>query len=324
MLIVAATQESGSAMAHFDPVTARLILALARDGSIARTAERESIAPSAVSRRVADLEARMGVVLFDRSPTGVALTRAGETYAEGCRRIFREIEDLHTGMSRFAAGAAGQLRIASSSSALSGRLPELLAQYARAHPEVELDIREMTGIAALTALEEAQVDLAIFVDNYDHSALDTETFEDDDIYVVASPDHPLADPIAAGEAIDFETAVVHEIVGVHHTGALDRLINEAARRAGRTVGERVNVETFPALVRMVEAGFGIGFLRHSSIHLLAGTDLVHAPLAEGWAARKLVLARRKRTPIAASVTAFMALARQTYRPRNGVPRKKRP
>lgn len=301
-------------MAYFDPVTARLILALARDGSIARTAERENIAPSAVSRRVADIEARTGTVLFDRSPTGVTLTAAGEAYAEGCRRIFREIADLDTFMTQFAEGSKGQLRIASTNSALSGRLPELLAEYARRYPDVKLDIREMPSMAAATALEDAQVDLAICADNYDFSAFETEIFEDDDVWVIASPDHILAENMVNGAAMAFETAIAHEVVGVHHSGALDRLINEAARRAGRTLGGRVNVETFPALVRMVEAGFGIGFLRNTSLHLLAGTDLVHAPLAESWARRKLLLVRRKRVPLATSVTAFIDLALETYRP----------
>ena len=73
------------------------------------------------------------------------------------------------------------------------------------------------------------------------------------------------------------------------------------------------MESFPSLVRMVEAGFGIGFLRNTSIHLLAGTDLVHAPLAESWAVRKLMIARRPRMAIAASVTSFLELARAEYR-----------
>src|SRR5690606_14782525 len=160
------TQDRDWFMQHFDPITARLVLALARDGSIAKTADRENIAPSAVSRRIADLEARMGIVLFDRSATGVSLTAAGTQYAEGCRRIFREISSLHTMMGGFASGDAGQLRIAASTSSLSGRLPELLALYAHQFPLVTLDIREMSGRATITALEDAQVDLAIFADNY--------------------------------------------------------------------------------------------------------------------------------------------------------------
>lgn len=301
-------------MTHFDPVTARLILALARDGSIARTAERENIAPSAVSRRVADIEARMGVVLFDRSASGVKLTAAGHAYAQGCRRIFREIADLETAMTGYAAGSAGQLRIASTNSALSGRLPELLARYVSLSPGVTLDIREMSSLAAVTALEDAQVDIAICADNYDFSSFEVETFEDDHIWVIASPDHPLATAITNEEPMAFGTAIAYEVVGVHHSGALDRLIKDAARKAGHTLGARVHVETFPALVRMVEAGFGIGFLRNTSLHLLAGTDLVSVPLAESWANRKLLLVRRKRVPLAAPVTAFIELARDTYRP----------
>lgn len=296
-------------MQHFDAVTARLVLALARDGSIGRTSERENIAASAISRRIADLEARMGVVLFDRVPTGVTPTDAGRIYVEGCRRIFREISDLGDAMADFAQGAAGQLRLAASSSALSGRLPELLALYAQRHPAVVLDIREMSGQATLLALADAQVDLALVADNYDLTAFQTEVLEPDDVWVIAAPDHPLAASLDGRNPIRFEQTLQHDMVGVHHAGALDRLVNSAARRMGRSLGTRVQVETFPSLVRMVEAGFGIGFLRLSSLHLIAGTALACAPLGEEWAARKLLAARRRRSQTPPAVEAFLHLIR---------------
>ena len=84
-------------MAPFDSVTARLILLLAETGSIGRAAEREGIASSAVSRRVSDLEGRLGVVLFDRSAQGVKLTSAGEAYAAGCRIVLRAIAGTSAG-----------------------------------------------------------------------------------------------------------------------------------------------------------------------------------------------------------------------------------
>ena len=174
----------------------------------------------------------MGVVLFDRSASGVKLTAAGHAYAQGCRRIFREIADLETAMTGYAAGSAGQLRIASTNSALSGRLPELLARYVSLSPGVTLDIREMSSLAAVTALEDAQVDIAICADNYDFSSFEVETFEDDHIWVIASPDHPLATAMTNEEPMAFGTAIAHEVVGVHHSGALDRLIKDAARKAG--------------------------------------------------------------------------------------------
>lgn len=301
-------------MSHFDPVTARLVLALARDGSIAKAAEHEGIAPSAISRRISDLEARLGATLFDRSANGVTPTAAGMEYANGCRRIFREIADLETAMGGYASGKTGELQIAASSSALSGRLPELLAAYTRDNPGVALEIKEMAARAALSALEDAQVDLAIVVDSYDFSRFSVCPFENDHVWVIASPEHALAERMGARAPLHFSEVVAHEVVRVHHTGALDRLLNDAAQKVGRPLHGRVNVEGFPAMVRMVEAGFGIGFLRNSSIHLLAGTDLVYAPLAEDWAKRQLLIARRRKGPVSAPVKAFLALSETSYTP----------
>jgi DNA-binding transcriptional LysR family regulator len=304
----------GDDMAPFDSVTARLILLLAETGSIGRAAEREGIASSAVSRRVSDLEGRLGVVLFDRSAQGVKLTSAGEAYAEGCRMVLRAIADLDAMMADFGSGQRGSLRLACTSSALTGRLPELLARYAAKHEGISLDIQEMGAAKALLALDEGRADIAIVSDNYDFARFEIKAFEDDRVWVLAPPDHPLAPRLDPRKDIDFASVIDHPIVGIHHAGSLDRLVGEAAGKAGKPLTENVRVESFPALVRMVEAGFGIGFLRSTSLHLLAGTDLVCAPLAERWALRQLLVARRKTTPLSAAMKNFITLCSETYIP----------
>ena len=177
----------GDDMASFDSVTARLILLLAETGSIGRAAEREGIASSAVSRRVSDLEARLGVVLFDRSAHGVKLTNAGEAYAEGCRTVLRSIADLDAIMADFGSGQRGSLRLACTSSALTGRLPELLAKFAAKHPGIEIAIAEMGAAKALLALDEGQADIAIVSDNYVFTRFDIKAFEDERVWVLAPP-----------------------------------------------------------------------------------------------------------------------------------------
>jgi DNA-binding transcriptional LysR family regulator len=305
---------AGILMAPFDSVTARLILLLAETGSIGRAAEREGIASSAVSRRVSDLEARLGVVLFDRSAQGVRLTSAGEAYAEGCRAVLRAIADLDAVMADFGNGQRGALRLACTSSALTGRLPELLARYVERHPGIRLDIQEMGAARALLALEEGRADLAIVSDNYDFTRFEIRAFEDERVWVLAPPDHPLAPRLDPRTPIAFADLVKHPIVGIHHTGSLDRLLADAARAGNGKLSETLRVESFPALVRMVEAGFGIGFLRSTSLHLLAGTDLVCAPVAEPWAMRQLLVARRKSSPLSAAMKSFLALCSETYTP----------
>ncbi|WDR00618.1 LysR family transcriptional regulator [Devosia sp. J2-20] len=301
-------------MTPFDSVTARLILLLADTGSIGRAAEREGIASSAVSRRVSDLESRLGVVLFDRSAHGVKLTTAGLSYAEGCRTVLRAIADLDAVMADFGSGQRGALRLACTSSALTGRLPELLARYADKHVGIDLDIQEMSAAKALLALDEGRADVAIVSDNYDFTRFDIKPFEDDRVWVVAPPDHALADRIEPRKDIAFADVLDHPIVGIHHAGSLDRLLADAAKAADKPLTETLRVESFPALVRMVEAGFGIGFLRSTSLHLLAGTDLICAPLAEPWALRQLLVARRKSTPLSAAVKTFITLCSETYVP----------
>lgn len=301
-------------MHPFDSVTARMILLLAETGSIGRAAEREGIASSAVSRRVSDLESRLGVVLFDRSAQGVRLTSAGDAYAKGCRDVLRAIADLDAVMADYATGQLGSLRLACTSSALTGRLPELLARFTAKYPAIVLDIQEMAAAKSLLALDEGRADIAIVSDNYDFSRFEIKPFEDDRVWVLAPPDHPLAAQIQPRRDIGFDQVIGYEIVGIHQAGSLDRLLVEAARKAGRSLGERVRVESFPALVRMVEAGFGIGFLRSTSLHLLAGTDLVCAPLAESWAWRQLLVARRKSSPMSSPMRSFIALCNDTYSP----------
>lgn len=301
-------------MAPFDTVTARLILLLAETGSIGRAAEREGIASSAVSRRVSDLEARLGVVLFDRSAHGVKLTSVGEAYAEGCRTVLRSIADLDAIMDDYGSGQRGSLRLACTSSALTGRLPELLAKFAGKYPGIEIAIAEMGAAKALLALDEGQADIAIVSDNYDFSRFDIRPFEDERIWVLVPPEHELAKSIEPRKSVAFATVIPHAIVGIHHSGSLDRLLSEAAEKAGRPINEALRVESFPALVRMVEAGFGIGFLRSTSLHLLAGTDLVCAPLSEPWAMRQLLVARRKSSPLSAAMKSFVALCAETYLP----------
>lgn len=297
-------------MQPFDPVTARLVVAVSRYGSIGRAAEHENIAPSAVSRRISELEARLGVALFDRSLQGARLTPAGEVYVSGCREILRQVADLNTQMVDFSTGARGSLRLACTSSSLSGRLPELLATYAQSHPGIGLDIQEMSAALALAAMDDGQADIAFVADNNDVARFETEVFEDDNVLVLCSPEHPLASRLQSGKPISFDTAAEHEVVGIHQSGALDRLLNEAAARSGRALGERVRVETFPSLVRMVEAGFGIGFLRSTSLHLLAGTDVISVPLSDEWASRKLLSVRRGSSPLSRPIREFLALARK--------------
>src|SRR6202142_1361403 len=77
------------------------VVEVARTGSIRKAAERLNLTPSAMNRRIQDLEAEVGTPLFERRPRGVRLTTAGEMFVRYARsqiaepgRMKSQVEDL--------------------------------------------------------------------------------------------------------------------------------------------------------------------------------------------------------------------------------------
>ncbi|MFP3801215.1 LysR family transcriptional regulator [Paraburkholderia sp. SIMBA_027] len=120
-------QETGHAspfrsqlLSRLDLVTLRLFIAVVEEASIAKAAEREHLAPSAVSKRLADLELALGVPLLERHRRGVTLTSAGEALLSNSRRILRDLTRLESEMGEFTAetkGARGHICASASEAA---------------------------------------------------------------------------------------------------------------------------------------------------------------------------------------------------------------
>ncbi len=90
-----------AALRGLDITTLRLFLAAVEEGNLAKAAEREHIAISAISRRISDLEARWGVQLLERHDRGVVPTAAGKGVVAQIRealgvftKMLREIEEI--------------------------------------------------------------------------------------------------------------------------------------------------------------------------------------------------------------------------------------
>ena len=85
-------------MRDIDPVSIRLFLATLEEGSIARAAAREAIVPSAVSKRISEMEAELKVPLLDRSVKGVHPTPAGLALAHHARNLLQGMDRMQREM----------------------------------------------------------------------------------------------------------------------------------------------------------------------------------------------------------------------------------
>lgn len=132
-------------------------LAVADTGSFSLAGEALFVSQSVVSKQVQKLEKTLGVTLFDRGRRGAALTAAG-------RRLYPEAQALVAQHRRFlqAACPGGTLRLALLPVADQYGLPRLLAGFAAAHPEIRLELEEMTNTAAHEALQADRCDAAFY------------------------------------------------------------------------------------------------------------------------------------------------------------------
>ncbi len=109
-------------------------------GSFSLAAERMNTAKSAVSRRVADLEAHLGVRLLNRTTRSLSLTESGRTLYQRALRLVADLEEVEATLSTQATALKGSLRIAAPLSFGLLHLSPAINDFAARHPEVRLFI----------------------------------------------------------------------------------------------------------------------------------------------------------------------------------------
>lgn len=155
-------------------------------GSLSGAAERLELAKSAVSRRLADLEARLGVQLLNRTTRRLNLTEAGRQYYRRCQRILADLAEAEQAVSREHAGLSGLLRIAAPLSFGIQHLAPALDAFLEAHPQLRLDLD--LNDRTVNLMEEG-VDLAIRVGRLADSSLIARRLAPARMVVCASPQY---------------------------------------------------------------------------------------------------------------------------------------
>ncbi|MEN9059675.1 LysR substrate-binding domain-containing protein [Ponticoccus litoralis] len=136
-------------------------VAVAEELHFGRAATRLGIAQPPLSRQIAQLEAGLGVLLFDRSRSQIRRTRAGDALLKHGRNILDQVERAEREVRRIGEGAAGRLRIAFVGTASHGVLPELIREFRNAYPDIELALSAMNNAELKTALIARHIDVAI-------------------------------------------------------------------------------------------------------------------------------------------------------------------
>ncbi|MDC8786225.1 LysR family transcriptional regulator [Paucibacter sp. hw1] len=272
-----------------------LVLAIEQTRSITKGAAREHLALAAASKRVSDLEARLGVQLFERRARGVEPT-------EACRALVRHIRSLHASLHalesevvEFARGIKGHLRIAANSGAIAECLPADLAAFLQAHPQIRISLEDMTSAEAQAAVADGRADVGIFTPPVLDNRVQHWSYRPARLAVLVPEDHPLADR----SAVTFSDLLDYDLIGLHAGASAQELMREQALARGRTLNARLQVRGFDAIAQLVEAGLGVAVLPEVPAERFSRVFKVRLlQLNEPWAARDYCLgvARQERQP----------------------------
>jgi DNA-binding transcriptional LysR family regulator len=275
---------------RLDLTSLRLFVDACNARSIARAAEHACIVPSAVSRRIGDLEKSVGVPLLYRSSRGIAPTPAGETVLLYARNALGQLEQMNAALSQYSSGLSGNIRVVANLSSIDQYLPEDIAAFARTYPEVTIDLEEKLGTEILRCVANGSADLGIGNDWYlGRADVISRLYRKDRLVVI----FPKAHAKAGLPGIHFADILDEPLLGLHADSAYNAKLTEQAALIGRTIAIKIRVTSFDALCRMVHAGLGVAIvlcqLADMYIDIL---DIAAVPLADDWSNKNILVSYR--------------------------------
>jgi len=276
-------------MQSFDPISLRLFIAVCEERNIANAAKREAIVPSAVSKRISQMEQEAGVQLLERGRRGVSVTAAGEALCRYARESLQLLDRMQAELGAFADGVQGHVRVFASKSAVAQVLPEDISLFAKRYRDVRVSLEEREIWEVVRGVEEGRADIGVCWDAVDLRGLKTFPYHRDHLAVVVHPDHPLA----KRTSVSFEDTIDFEHVDIVARSIMQTMQRSVAAAAGKQMRYRIQVSTVDAAYRIVAAQLAVAIIPQeeaSTIQQTLGLKVI--PLSNDWAKRQFVVAVR--------------------------------
>jgi DNA-binding transcriptional LysR family regulator len=226
-------------------------------------------------------------VLVERSARGVRLTQAGEAVVRHADQILAKLAEAESELEAIAGLRGGRLRMASFESAAATIMPVAIAEFAKAHPGVELSMtlgEPEDGVAALRA---GDVDLAItfgagkqedrFGDGVEHHHL-----LEDPLYLVLPQEHPLA----RKRGVRLADLADEPWIGGAPDCECNRMISQACMRYGFDPRIAFETDDYQAIQGFVAAGVGVSLIAELGLRTVRD-DIVVRPLGRDTPVRQI-------------------------------------
>jgi len=278
--------------------------AVARHLSFSKAAEELQLSQPAVSKQIHQLEAELGVRLFQRMGRRVELTEAGKMVAAYAQRVLLLTEEVRRALAELEGVERGYLRLGASSTPGLYLVPDLLARFRREYPGVETTLIITNSVDVARRVSAGEMDLGFVGAAPEIPGLLFHDFAEDEIVLIVPARHALSRRRKfAPDLLGSEVLIVREL------GSATREIAEAnLARLGITLRRTMEMSGSEAVKRAVAAGLGIAFISYHAIALEVAQKLVAVPAIPELRFRRPLfrITRKDARPSAASL-AFLEL-----------------
>lgn len=277
-----------SASARIDPFSLRLFVAVMDLGTIAGAAEREHIAPSAVSKRLSDLEHSMKTRLLERSNRGIEPTAAGIELLGLARHVLNELDNVVFRLREYSDGVRGLVRVFASHSAITEFLPACLQPFLDLNPQIQVHLQEEVSSAVLQGVSSNSADVGLYAqscgDSENLGGMVSLPFKCDELVLIVPAGHPLTGVADPG----IDRVLDHDLIGLHTGSHINQTLMREAQKAGRAFRFRMQVTSYDVLSQMVQAGLGAAVVPRIIAQRYQQLDRIRLiRLQESWVHREI-------------------------------------
>jgi LysR family hydrogen peroxide-inducible transcriptional activator len=278
----------------------RYALAIAREGSFTRAAEKLYLAQPSLSVQIRKLEQELGVRLFERLGRRAVPTRAGDLFVIQAERVLAELDLLHEQMEQIKSVRGGRLALGVLPSVGTRLLPDVLRAYHQRHPGVEVVMLEQDIDASAEfqrRVNQGELDLAVVRMPATMPGVRAQTLIREPMVALLPPGHRLA----GQSCVRLAQLAGEMFVALRSGGGLRVLMNEMCERAGFTPEVSVETGQLSMIWSMVQAGMGVAILPR----LAAGEHISVVLIEDDFATRELGVVWRAGEPLSPPAAAFL-------------------
>lgn len=178
----------------------RLLMAIEERGSLRQAAQALSLTQPAVTKMLQDMEALLGVTLFERHLRGLRPTRFGTAVTRYATLVFSDMANLREELTALETGSVGKVRVGAVMAPTPVLMAEVIRRLRREHPRLNMTVQVDTSDVLVPLLERDQLDLVLgrVPEGWEAGHLTFEKLGDERLAIVVGCGHPLAGRPAPG------------------------------------------------------------------------------------------------------------------------------